>query len=188
MRLSLICLVALLTLTGCSGVETIPDDTGAFVATGYTRYVWRSGPPSPGGQAATRIYEADQAIRGSVDARMAELGYQRVSSRDNAQFMVDYVAAAGFNEGRLSRTASNVQPYPSTTINRQADGATVDNAYALGGVKETGNIMLVFLDAGNSDPLWRVRISTVMEDANRVDPDAVRRAMSQGLSTLPPAR
>lgn len=177
-------IAALVALSACSGIETIPDDTSAFEATRYSRYAWRSEPLSSASYSKDRLYAADAAVRESFDQRMKELGYELVA-KDQAQFLVEYLAAAGINDGRLSSTVSNVRAYPSTTINRQADGATVDNAYALGGVKETGNVLIVFADAENANLLWQVSISTVVQDTNRVDSDAVGRAIRQGLSTLP---
>jgi hypothetical protein len=174
-------------IAGCSGIETIPDDTARFEATGYTRYSWRSEPLSQDGHARDRLYQADPMIREAIETRMAELGYRRVAQED-AQFLIEYLAGAGINEGRVATTASNVTPYPSAMINRQADGATVDNAYALGGVKEMGNLLVVFVDPAASAVLWRVRISKVVEDANRVDENAVRRAVREGFATLPAAR
>lgn len=176
-----------LLLGACSGVETIPADTAGFAATKYTRYAWRSEPLTQKGYSKDKFTQADPAIRLAIRERLTELGYREVANKDDAEFLVEYLAAAGFNDGRLARTASNVTPYPSATINRQVDGASVDNAYALAGLKEMGNLMLVFVDAGSTDVLWRVQISSPIEDANRVDQSAVRDAIRQGLLTLPEA-
>lgn len=186
LRLVLSALVAVSVLTACSGVETIPADTGAFAAKGFSRYAWRSEPLTQG-RARDRFTQADPIIRSSVDARLAELGYSRVE-KEEADFLVEYLAGASINAGRIPTTASNVTPYPSAQINRQADGATVDNAYALGGMKEMGNLLLVFVEPGATELLWRVRISKVVEDANRINEKAVRRAIRQGLATLPEAQ
>ena len=176
----------LLSLTACSGIETIPDDTAAFAATGAKTFAWRSEPLDQTGFSRDPMTKADPVIRESVQTRLEELGY-RLAPRDDADFLVEYFAAASVNDGRLARTASNVTPYPSATIGRIADGATVDNAYALGGVKEMGNLLIAFVDPDATKILWRVRISKVMEDANKVNESAVRRAVRQGLSTLPPS-
>lgn len=174
-------------LAACSGVETIPDDTARFEATGYQSYAWRSEPLEQRGHTRDRLYQADPMIRRAIEERLGELGYQLVE-RENAEFLIEYLAAGSINDGRLATTASNVTPYPSAQINRQADGATVDNAYALSGVKEMGNLLVAFVDPRATEVLWRVRISKVMEDANSVSESAVRRAVRDGLSTLPPAR
>lgn len=185
MRLLLPVFVAVGFLAACSGVETIPDDTSAFANKGYARYAWRSEPLTQG-RSRDRFTQADPIIRSSVDARLKELGYTLVA-RDEAEFLIEYLAGASINEGRIPTTASNVTPYPSAQINRQADGATVDNAYALGGMKEMGNLLLVFVEPGATELLWRVRISKVVEDANSIDEKAVRSAVRQGLATLPEA-
>jgi len=179
-------LLGCLLLAACSGIEIIPDDTSAFAATGHTRYAWRSEPLSQDGYSKSKVYQADPIIRAAVDKRLAELGYRRTSAED-AQFLVDYVAAAGFNDGQLARNASNVTPVPTAMINRQVNQAEVDNAYALSGVKEMGNIALVFLNSATRDVLWKVTVSSVTKDANRVDEKAISKAMRQSLSSLPAA-
>jgi hypothetical protein len=175
----LLCLLA-----ACSGVEIIPDDTAGFAASGFTRYAWRSEPLRQDGYSKDRIYQADPAIRTAVDQRLAELGYERVN-RERAQFLVDYVAAAGFNDGQLARSGTNIQPVPTAMINRQVNQAEVDNAYALGGVKEMGNIALVFLASSDQHLLWKVTVSSIIQDSNRVDGDALQKVMRRSLSTLP---
>ncbi len=174
-------------LVACSGVETIPEDTARFEATGYESFAWRSEPLAQRGYTRDRLYQADPMIRRAIEERLGELGY-RLVDREDAQFLIEYLAAGSINDGRLATTASNVTPYPSAQINRQADGATVDNAYALSGVKEMGNLMVVFVDPAATEVLWRVSISKIMEDANSVSESAVRRAVREGLSTLPSAR
>lgn len=181
----LILSLAIIGLAACSGVETVPDDTDVFAARGLSRYAWRSEPLS-GENSRDRFSRADPIIRSSVDTRLVELGYEQVD-RGRAEFLIEYIAGASINDGRVATTASNVTPYPSAQINRQADGATVDNAYALGGVREMGNLLLVFVEPGATEVLWRVRISKVIEDANRINEQAVRRAVRQGLAALPEA-
>lgn len=183
---TLLALTACVLLVACSGVETIPDDTGAFAATGYSRYAWRSEPLQRSGFSKNRLYDVDPAIRNSVNARLSELGYREVP-RDDAQFLIDYVAAAGLNDGQPSNSASNVYPLPIGAANRQINQAEVDNAVALSGVREMGRVALVFLERDTQTPIWKVLVSSLVENANRVDPKAVDRAMRKGLSTLPAA-
>lgn len=184
-RIASTLLVSLL-LIACSGVETIPDDTAGFVAAGHNSYAWRNEPLVASGFSNNRMYQVDPAIRNAVDQRLAELGY-RLVSQDEAGFLVDYVAAAGFNDGQMARGGTNITPLPTGMINRQVNQAEMDNAYALSGLKEMGNVALVFLDNGSQDLIWKVRVSMVVENANEVDTKAVRRAMRQGLETLPKA-
>lgn len=187
MIVRLLSLFALYVLSGCSGVETIPDDTAAFAAKQYTRYAWRSEPMSQETYAKDKLQQADPIVRATVEERLSELGYQQVAKAD-AEFLVEYLAAPGYNAGRLAQSANNINPNPTAAIiNRQADGASVDNAYALAGLRATGNIVLVFVERETADLLWRVQISALIEDANRVDEDNVRSAVRKGLSTLPEA-
>ena len=185
LRLLLLALLTVSLLTACSGIEITPGDTSAFAAKGFSRYAWRSEPLTQG-RSRDRITQADPIIRSSVDARLSELGYT-LAAREEADFLVEYIAGASIADGRLPTTASNVTPYPSAQINRQADGATVDNAYALGGMKEMGNLLLVFVEPKATELLWSVRISKVVEYANSVNEKAVQRAVRQGLATLPEA-
>lgn len=178
--------VFLLSVTACSGVETIPEDPARFVATGAKTFAWRSEPLSQDGLSRDPLTAADPVIRESVETRLKELGY-RLAPREDADFLVEYFAAAGINDGQIARTASNITPYPSATIGRIADGASVDNAYALGGVKEMGNLLIAFVDPRATEILWRVSISKVVEDTNKINETSVRRAVRRGLSTLPPA-
>lgn len=188
MKIVLPTLLTVLLLAACSGVETIPDDTATFSATQYTRYAWRSEPMSQQEYSKDKMQQADPIVRATVEKRLAELGYQQVAKKQ-AEFLVEYVAGPGFNAGILAGSATNVNPNPTAAIiNRQPDGASVDNAYALAGLRETGNIVLVFVDRASTDLLWRVQISALIEDANRVDEGSVRSAILKGLSTLPPAQ
>lgn len=174
-----------LALNACSGIDVTADPTAPFEATQYSRYAWRSAPPSRPVASKDKLPQKSPAIRASFEARMNELGY-RLVDRENAQFLVEYMAATGFNDGQLARVSSNTVLYPSS-VNRQIDGASADNAYALGGVVETGNMMLVFVDAESMQPLWRVEMTMVVHDTNRVDEADVQRAVRRGLATLPPA-
>ena len=184
---SFLVVVALGVLGACSGVETIPGDTALFAASGYTNYGWRSAALTQTAYSKDKLYQADPAIRSAIEERMAELGYRLVPPSE-AEFLVDYIAAAGVNPGLLESTSSNVTPYPSAMIGRQVDGASVDNAYALSADKQTGNLMVVFVDNKTTDLLWQVRVTSLIQDANKVDTAAVRQAIRQGLSTLPVAR
>jgi hypothetical protein len=78
--------------------------------------------------------------------------------------------------------------YRATAMpNRNVDQASIDNAYALGTVRETANIAVILFDAAEGDAVWNVRISKIIEDRNRVNTELARRAVRQGLRTLPDA-
>ena len=186
MRKTCLSLLGCLLLIACSGAEVIPGPVDAFVATGFTRYAWRSEPLPQGTRSTDLTYQADPVIRAAIDERLGELGYRRVA-KDEAEFLVDYMAAAGFNDARLPRTASNISPLPTATLNRQVNQAEVDNAYALSGVREMGNVAVVFLNAANQDLLWQVTVSSIIEDRNEINPDSLQRTMRRTLTTLPEA-
>ncbi|MEO0438677.1 MAG: DUF4136 domain-containing protein [Pseudomonadota bacterium] len=176
-------------LIACSGTEVIPDDVSRFKAAAVSDYAWRSEPlGEPKSYTHDRTYQADPIVRRVVDARLKELGY-RLVERGQAEFLVEYLASQGVNAGLVSTQASGVYPYPGTsaTINRLPDGASIDNAYALGGPVETGNLRLMFLTPDGSQLLWKVSVTAVIENVNRVDPQTVERALGKGLAYVPPA-
>ncbi len=186
MRIAVLILLAT-ALAACSGTEVIPDDTATFAATGYKTYAWLSEPLGQSGYNKSKIYQVDPVLRASVDERMQALGYRRVDRAD-AEFLVEYLAAEGVSSGVVAGSASNVRSYPVATINRIPDGATVDNAYALAAPRDTGTVAIVFLDSEGSTLLWRVRISALIEDANKVNVRGLERAVRQGLANIPPVQ
>jgi hypothetical protein len=178
-----------LALAACAGIETRPTDTDEFAAGNYHYYQWRSEPLGSTTSSGDPVYLMDPILRHEVDAALQAKGY--VLDPERAQFSVDYLYAAGLRMGEKSQDASNLTPYPTALPNRQVDQATVDNAYALGGVKETHNIALQFNDVQRRQEVWRVVISKIVENVNRVDRAELERnlkkAVRQGLRTLPAA-
>jgi hypothetical protein len=175
-----------LLLAGCiSGIETSPSDTAAFAAGNYRSYAWRRPALPVEGSGADSIYRLDPVLRAAVDETLAGKGYRRVE--DNGDFLVDYVAATGLVDGAVSESADNVSYRPAAVPNRNVDQASIDNAYALGAVRETANIAIILFDGASEDAVWNVRISKIIEDRNRVNSDLARRAIRQGLRTLPDA-
>jgi hypothetical protein len=186
MRALMTLLFTALLLAGCSaGVQTEPADTERFAAGGYQTYAWRRPALPVEGSGADSIYQLDPVLRAAVDETLASKGYRRVE--DNPEFLVDYVAATGFIDGAVSRSADNVNYRATAMPNRNVDQASIDNAYALGTVRETANIAVILFDAAEGDAVWNVRISKIIEDRNRVNPELARRAIRQGLRTLPDA-
>ena len=176
-----------LTMAACSGIETHPGDVDAFAAGDYRYYKWRSEPLQNTGSSGDPIYLIDPVLRREVDAVLRDKGYRL--DADPAQFSVDYRYAAGRRLGETGQDATNLTPYPTALPNRQVDQATVDNAYALGGVKETNNIALQFNDVGRREEVWHVVITKIVENANRIDRDALdrdlKKAVAQALRPLP---
>ncbi|HSG57234.1 MAG TPA: hypothetical protein VLA45_17425, partial [Paracoccaceae bacterium] len=81
--------------------------------------------------------------------------------------------------------------YPGVIPNRNMDQASIDNAIALGGVKETSNIGLQFNDVAKREEVWRVIVTKIIEKVNNTDAEAMRKtvrsAVAHGLRPLPEA-
>ena len=180
-------LLALL-LAACSGIEIQPDKIDQFAAGNYQYYKWRSEPMTNSANSSDPIYSIDPVLRRQVNAGLQSKGY--ILDQERAQFSVDYIFATGMRQGEKSEQASNLTPYPSVTPNRQIDGASVDNAIALGGVKETRNIALQFNDVASNEEVWQVIMTRFVEDVNKVGSrvdENLSKAINKALKPLPPA-
>ncbi len=173
---------------GCAGVETQPADTAEFESRQFRYYQWRTPPLENTSNSRDSVYVLDGMVRESVDARLSALGYTLDPER--AQFDVHFVNAPGSLQGFASEEATNINTRPQL-INRQVDQATIDNAQALSGVRDTENIRLSFNDVETRQEVWSVVITKIVEDANMADTARLRRVVNQainrGLSTLPAA-
>ncbi len=191
MRISQTLATALLAvaLVACSGIETRPEDTASFADKNYRYYTWRSEPLKNPGNSTDLIYAMDPIVRREVDRNLRAKGYLPDPAR--AQFSVDYLQAPGLRIGEKSEAASNITPYPTVLPNRQVDGAVVDNAHALGGVKETSNIAIQFNDVASRKEIWQVIITKFVENANQTErkklDNTLSKAIARGLETLPKA-
>ncbi|MCB1695149.1 MAG: DUF4136 domain-containing protein [Halioglobus sp.] len=192
MRFITILATLLLTLAvaACSGIEVRPAPIDTFAAGNYTYYEWRSDPLPNVANSQDPMYIMDPILRSAVDADLRKKGY--ILDKERAQFSVDYFFASGLRMGERSAEASNLTPYPSVNPSRQINQAVVDNAYALGGVKETSNIALQFNDTTSKKEVWHVIITKIVEDVNKVNIKEMRTSVRQGvedaLETLPEAK
>lgn len=186
---SLAALLLALTVVACSGIETHPADTAEFEAANYRYYTWRNPPLQNTSNSRDPIYLLDGIIREAVDQGLQDLGYRLDPKL--AQFDVHFLAAPGMRQGVGSEQVSNISTRPQA-INRQVDQASIDNAQALAGVRDTENIALLFNDVERVEQVWHVVITKLVEDANFADTPRLRnnvnRAIKQGLKTLPRAR
>lgn len=183
-------LLLTLGLAACSTIETRPEDTAKFVAGQYTFFTWRSQPLSNPGGSSDPLYTMDPIIREEVNAQLKSKGYMLDPTR--AQFSVDYLQATALREGVSSQDASGgIDPIPSARPNRQINQAMVDNANALAGVQTTNNIAIQFNDMESQEEVWRVVVTKIVDDVNRVDAATMRsnlkKGISKGMSTLPDA-
>ncbi|MCB1841540.1 MAG: DUF4136 domain-containing protein [Halioglobus sp.] len=166
-------------LAACSGVAIDPSPVDTFAAKDYRYYTWRT-PPLPATTRSTDlVYQIDPVLREVVDNSLAKKGY--VQDAQRAQFSVDYLYAPGLVQGAEPEQASNISRLPSATANRMVDQASVDNAIALGGVKETNNIRLQFNDVAGQTVVWQTTLTKIVENANRVDRDKLRTDLSRYL-------
>jgi hypothetical protein len=183
-------LLLTLAVTACSGIETRPAPIDTFVAGNYKYYTWRSDPLPNTANSQDPMYIMDPILRRAVDAGLSEKGY--ILDKERAQFSVDYIYASGLRMGERSAEAYNITPYPSVNPSQQVNQAVVDNAYALGGVKETSNIALQFNDTTSKKEVWHVIITKIVENVNKVDVKEMRNSIQAGvrdaLETLPPAK
>ena len=176
-------------LVSCSGVDIQHTGTEAFAAGNYHYYKWRTEPLPANSRSSDPVYALDPIMRKELDTELQSKGY--VLNVELAQFTVDYLYMSGMQQGERSQLASNITPYPRVTANRQIDQATVDNAIALGGVKETNNIILLFNDRKDNQQVWQATLSKIVEDANNVDAtrldENLKDVLERALSSLPPA-
>jgi len=175
----LACLLLSALLTACSGVDIEPSSVDQFAAGNYQYYKWRTAPLPTNSTSSDPFYAIDPVMRREVDAGLQARGY--ILDKTRAQFSVDYLYAIGMREGAQSEQASNISPVPSVTPNRQVDQASVDNAIALGGVKETANILLQFNDMDSNAQVWQVLMTKIVENANRVDTSRLDQNLSKSL-------
>lgn len=191
MRNSLILAITLLSLTivACSGVEIQQSGIDKFSAGNYHYYKWRTEPLPTQTRSTDPVYTLDPVIRREVNADLQRKGY--VLDNQRAQFTVDYLYVSGMQQGERSQLASNITPYPRVTPNRQVSQAAVDNAIALGGVKETNNIILQFNDLASNREVWQATLTKVVEDSNNVDATRLdhnlQDFLKRALKPLPPA-
>lgn len=176
-------------LTACSSVDIQTSDVEQFAAGNYKYYKWRTAPLPAKSSSADPFYAIDPVMRREVNAGLQARGY--VLDNERAQFSVDYLYATGMREGAQSDQASNISPVPSVTPNRRVDQASVDNAIALGGVKETSNILLQFNDMDSNVEVWQVLMTKIVENANRLDSsrldENLTKSLQRALKPLPQA-
>jgi len=180
----------ILALSACSGVETHPNETDTFAAGNYHYYSWRSKPIANSTNSRDPMYTLDPILREAVNMALQGKGY--VLDAKRAQFSVDYLFAEGVRDGVKGEAASNLSTHPGIVPDRNIDQASIDNAYALGGLKETRNIGIQFNDVERKEEVWWVLITKLVDDANIAEDTrlykSVTAAVEQSMRTLPNAR
>ncbi len=180
----------LLTLAACSGVETSPADVSTFAAGNYHFYSWRSEPVVNTTNSTDPMYRLDPILRDAINAKLKSKGY--ILDPTRAQFNVDYIFAPGVRDGVKGVEASNLSTQPGVVPSRDIDQASIDNAYALGGLKETRNIGIQFNDIERKEEVWHVTITKLVENANSTKGSnlngEISSAVNKGMELLPQAK
>lgn len=180
----------LLTLAACSGIETRPEDVSTFAAGNYLYYSWRSEPLVNTTNSNDSMYRLDPALRSAINATLQSKGYVLDASR--AQFNVDYIFAPGVRDGVKGTEASNLSTHPGVVPNRDLDQASIDNAYALGALKETRKIGIQFNDIQRKEEVWHVTMTKLVENVNSTkgsnQNSTVSSAITKGMASLPHAK
>jgi Domain of unknown function (DUF4136) len=176
-------------LAGCSGVDIQTSDTVKLENGHYQSYSWQNAPLPREGRWTDPIYRLDPAIRTAIEEGLLQKGYTAVS--EGADFTVRYVYAPGYLSGVEPEQSHTISPVPRPRDLEPTNQASVDNAIALGGIKQTTNINITLIDSGNSETLWTATVSMIVEDANNRDSEEAKRKISRfvksALSELPVA-
>jgi hypothetical protein len=181
-------------LAGCSNVQVDTTPNDRFKEGNYQTYNWLGAPIKNTGGSVDPLYVIDPTLRAAVDKKLTSKGYRQVE--EGGDFQIDYQFKASIAEGALNMTATdaNNQDIPVSSqdllINRRADQALVDNAYALAGPKEVTSILLRFSDGASQNLVWAAGMSKVVDhanfDAKRMQ-SGVDAAVNRALGRLPNA-
>ena len=184
------CAFLALAITACNGVEVRPGEVGTFAAENYHYYSWRSAPLEHTASSRDPLYRLDPLLRDAINAALKNKGYKEDAAR--AEFSVDYIFAEGTRDGVKGAQASNLSTQPGVVPDGNIDQASIDNAYALGGLKETRNIGIQLNDIKRNMEVWRVIITKLVDDANTAPNSSLAKsinsAIAQGIKPLPPAQ
>lgn len=189
MRSTFVLAYTILSLVACSGVDIQHSPIDQFTAGNYRYYMWRTAALPQETRSPDAMYTLDPVLRREVDTHLQSRGYMLDPQR--AQFTVHYLYVTGMVQGERSALASNITPYPTIMPIRQVDQASVDNAIALGGVKETNNLVVQFNDRVTNQEVWQVTLTEIVENANSNDTsrldDNLMRSLQRALQPIPQA-
>ena len=180
----------MLILSACTGIETHPEEVDTFTAGNYKYYSWRSVPMINTANSMDSMYKLDPMLRDAINNTLQDKGYRL--DEEQAQFTVDYIFAEGVRDGVVGAEADNLSTHPGVVPNRTLDQASIDNAYALGALKETRNIGIQFNDVETKKGVWRVVVTKLVDDVNTTETPNLRSkinsAISKGMRVLPNAQ
>ena len=164
-------------MVGCVTMEVDTSSPKRFADKNYQTFSWRSEVPTGVPQSWKPLSAVHHRSRGCC-RRTPEKGYRYEAS--GGDFLVSYSFGT-----RLEGGEEPVTPGVNTggaVINRNTDGAMMDNAYALSGPREVAMLMLSFEDGSNLATVWTASISQMVENQNQANLDKVQRRLETGVA------
>jgi len=165
-------------MVGCVTMEVDTTSPKRFADKNYQTFSWRSEVPTGVPQSMESLYRLSTTVREVVADALQKKGYRYEAS--GGDFLVSYSFGI-----RLEGGEEPVTPGVNTggaVINRNTDGAMMDNAYALSGPREVVMLMLSFEDGGNLATVWTASISQMVENQNQANLDKVQRRLETGVA------
>ena len=167
-----------LAMVGCVTMEVDTTSPKRFADKNYQTFSWRSEVPTGVPQSMESLYRLSTTVREVVAEALQKKGYRYEAS--GGDFLVSYSFGT-----RLEGGEEPVTPGVNTggaVINRNTDGAMMDNAYALSGPREVAMLMLSVEDGGNLATVWTASISQMVENQNQANLDKVQRRLETGVA------
>lgn len=165
-------------MVGCVTMEVDTSSPKRFADKNYQTFSWRSEVPTGVPQSMESLYRLSTTVREVVADALQKKGYRYEAS--GGDFLVSYSFGT-----RLEGGEERVTPGVNTggaVINRNTDGAMMDNAYALSGPREVAMLMLSFEDGSNLATVWTASISQMVENQNQANLDKVQRRLETGVA------
>ncbi len=166
-------------LSACAGVQIERASADNINDAGYQSYSWRDLVIENAGDSDDPLYEMGLLLRASVDNALARKGY--LLKETDGDFLVSFEFRSTLSGGISTSKATNVDPVPHIIVNRGADPAMIDNAYALSGVRELKSILLNFEDPKNQSLMWMVSMSKIVDNINRNNFEKVNRTLGKSV-------
>ena len=170
--------VLCITVAGCATMEVDTASPKRFANKNYQTFSWRSEVPTGVPQSMQRLYTLSTTVREVVADALEKKRYRYEAS--GGDFLVSYAFGSRLEGGDEPVTPS-LGP-SSSVINRNPDGAVMDNAYALSGPREVASVMLTFEGGANLATVWTAQISQIVENQNQEDLDKVQRRLERGVA------
>jgi hypothetical protein len=165
-------------MVGCVTMEVDTTSPKRFADKNYQTFSWRSEVPTGVPQSMEGLYQLSTTVREVVADALQKKGYRYEAS--GGDFLVSYSFGTRLEGGEESVTPG--VNMGGAVINRNTDGAMIDNAYALSGPREVAMLMLSFEDGSNLATVWTASISQMVENQNQANLDKVQRRLETGVA------